>query len=187
MFTSSRKEGPPLTFKETPMLEGRILNLASGESGVVSNLEAEAIIAGALGECALVTMRGEVSRKVVAAGVHYQSPEINQGKITEIYRFLQDEYQIKPESISTSIIWGKVIEEENKLAVLRELRGIGISDYQEFQGAQGALDLKSGQILTELTPEIKKQIADHYRWLLNYRKEIIKRLAGKDSDRKKKI
>jgi hypothetical protein len=178
MYSSRRKEGPPLTFKETPMLEGRILNLASGESGIVTNLEAEAIIAGALGECALVTMRGQVSRKIIGSGVHYQSPEINQGKIGEIYHFLQDQYQIDPESISTSIIWGKAIDKENVEAILKELEEIGISNFQESEGAQGVLILASGQVLVEVTPEIRKQIADHYRWLKGYRQAIIEKITG---------
>lgn len=172
MLTPGIKEGQPLFFRETPMLEGRILNLGAGESGIVSSVEAEAIIAGALGECALVTMRGQTPEEFVAGGVHYQLSGEDEGKITRIYHALQDEYQADPKSITTSIIWGKVVDEDNREAILRELGEIGLSDYQEFRGAQGVLILADGQVLLKVPPEIREQIATHYRWLRDYRNAL---------------
>jgi len=172
MLTPGGKEGQPLSFKETPMLEGRILNLAAGESGIVSSVEAEAIVAGALGECALVTIRGQVSEEFVAGGVHYQLSGEDEGKITKIYHALRDEYQVDPKSITTSIIWGKVVDKDNKEAILRELQELGLSNYQEFRGAQGVLILADGQVLLKVPPEIREQIAAHYRWLRDFRKAL---------------
>ena len=161
------KETISLAKENHPPLEGKILNLASGEWGIISYQGADAIIAASLDECAMVLIRQPLDNgEIIAGGVHYQSPEKNKGQIAALYQKIQS--QIKGngkhrDNIAVTIVWGRKIHYDNQNSILEELERLAIANFKELSGAaQAVLIISNGKILLQVPAKIRKQIRNYY-------------------------
>ena len=152
--------------KEMTQPEGTILNLASGEIGIALS-PIKAIIAASLDECALIfiqkTAPNTSPTEPIAAGIHYKSPESNEGNIKFFYRMLSGPSN-NDTALKITVVWGRRIHPDNKTAVLEEIRDLEIKDFNQIEeAAQGVLILETGEVITNIPEWIREEIENYYQ------------------------
>ena len=84
-------------------LQGRVLNLASGEYGIlrINEGKADAIWAGSLDTCAMLVVKGGD----VVAALHYRDEKTNGGELSKLVAKVRGK---SDETVEVEVVWGRL-------------------------------------------------------------------------------